>query len=469
MRALLQISGSPEWPQTVNAPPWPLLPIGNRPLLEYWFELCVDLGIEDVQLVMTDFASEIEAYAGTGTRWGLNIAYGFEKESADSVAYLQRAPEKWKEGLLHIRGPVFPTRIETYRAEDLRAKGSGLLVDQDGSRIMIARTPEEVSAYLGGAIPEVSAGESGLAPIVLTSATEFFCLNQKMVQGESRRYLTSGYQVTAGECHIGANTVISPTAKILPPVMIGDNCRVGDLATIGPNAVIGNYVVIDQKTELDNCLVLDGSYIGQNMEIRKKVISGSHLYDVEHEVGMHMPDPWLLGSTTGGRRGKEPLRALMGWVVALPTVVLMAIPYAVLSILPRVTHNALERVTLRGKNNQELRYKVIKTPEKPGILFALFYGLSLDIFPHLLRVLTGKLWLCGHSALMQKKNEELKNELPLYFPAVISYDDAQLKSDHNPHAARANAFYYLEARSPLEDIRLFLRFIIRRLNSLWAE
>ena len=468
MKALLHISGSPEWPKTLNAPPWPLLPIGNRPLLEYWFELCVDLGIEDVQIVMNDFAVEVETYAGNGARWGLKIRYGFEKEGVDPVAYLRRAPEKWSEGLLHIRGPVFPTRTEAYSKDDVKTL-SGLLIDQNDSRIMIARTSEEATAYMEGKRPDVSSDASGLAPVVLNSATEFFRLTQNIVQGESQRYLTSGYQITADQCHIGANTVIPPTAKVLPPVIIGDNCRISELTTIGPNAVIGNYVVIDQKTELDNCIVLDGSYVGQNMEIRQKIISGSHLYDVEHDVGMDMPDPWLLGSTSSVKRGEESLRAITGWVIALPTAILMAIPYAVLSILPRVTRNAFERVTLQGINGKELRYKVIKTPTNPGVLFQLFRGLSLDIFPHLLRVLTGKLWLCGHSALLQKENEELKNELPVYFPAVICYEDTQPEPDVTPAAIRANSFYYLEARSPLVDLRLFFRFIIYRLNSLWAE
>jgi len=418
--------------------------------------------------VMNDFASEIEAYAGDGARWGLKITYGFEKEGADTTAYLQRSPEKWEDGLLHIHGPVFPARTETYSADKIRA-ASGLLISQDGAQIMLARTPEEVAAYMQGDPQDINPEPSGLVPLILNSEAEFFRLSQNLVKGECQRYLTSGYQITADQCHIGANTVIPPTAKILPPVMIGDNCRVGELTTIGPNAVIGNYVVIDNKTELDHCTVLDGSYIGQNMELRQKIISGSHLYDVEHEIGMEMPDPWLLGVTSSVKRGKEFLRAVGGWLIALISAFVMAIPYALLSILPHVTRTALDGVVIQGINDRELHYKVVKTPSNPGILVELFRGLSLDIFPHLLQVLAGKLWLCGHGALLQKENEELKYELPLYFPAVISYEDTQLESHLTPAATRANAFYYLEARSPLEDARLFFRFIIHRLNSLWAE
>lgn len=469
MKALLHISDSPEWPQTLHAPPWPLLPIGNRPLLEYWFELCVDLGIEDVQIVMTDFASDIEAYAGDGARWGLKIQYGFERDGANATAYLRRSPEKWKEGLLHIRGPVFPARTETYRADEVAQKISGLLIEQGGARIMVARTPEEVVAYLEGSSFDGTVDSLGLSPVVLTSPTSFFQMNQKIVEGESQRYLTSGYQITADQCHIGANTVIPPTAKILPPVMIGDNCRIGELTTIGPNAVIGSYVVIDQKTEVDNCTVLDGSYIGQNMELRKKVISGSHLYDVDLEIGMDMPDPWLLGSTTLVQKGEDAFRALTGWLLALPIALCMVIPYAVLNILSSATRAAAEKVTLRGIQDKELYFGIINKPDKTGVLFKIFRGLSLDIFPNLLRVLTGKLWLCGHNALVQKENEELANELPLYLPAAISYEDVQPAANQTPAVARANSFYYLEVRSSFEDIRLFFRFLVYRLNSLWAE
>ncbi len=469
MNALLHISGSPEWPQELNAPPWPLLPVGNRPLLEYWFELCVDLGIQTVQIVMSDFASEIEAYAGDGARWGLNVSYGFEKNGSDPVAYLRRSSEKWQDGLLHIRGPLFPARTEAYCADKAKEKLAGAFSGEDGARLVIARTPDEISAYLNGQVQESLSTDSGIDPVVLTSTAEFFHVNQRVVKGESQRYLTSGYQITADNCFIGANTVIPPTAKIQPPVIVGDNCRISELTTIGPCAVIGNNVMIDQRTELENCMVLDGSYIGQNMEIRKKIISRSYLYDVTNDIGMHMPDPWLLGSTRLSKNSLDTFRAVLGWMIALVSSLLMVLPYALLKLLLCTKPSAIEKQTLPAVRGKTIRLRITKPPLNPGRRMKIFYRFSLDRFPLLLRVLSGKLWLCGHSVALLAENETLKNELPLHFPAAISYEDLQSESTISESTHRANAFFYLEERSPLEDIRIFIRFIIHRLFALWAE
>jgi acetyltransferase-like isoleucine patch superfamily enzyme len=464
MRALLHISGSLDWPGTLNAGPWPLLPIGNRPLLEYWFELCVDLGIQDVKIVMSDFASEIEAYAGDGARWGLTIQYGFEQDEAGPVAYFRRAPAQWNDGLLHIRGPVFPSRTELYQTGDSNPNLSGLLLDRDGARVMIAQTPEMVSQYIGGATFAVSKDPCGLNPVVLTSASTYFDMNRNLVEGESRRYLTSGYQITADQCHIGANTVLPPTAKIVPPVMIGDNCRIGELTTIGPDVVIGNYVVVDQQTELEQCLVLDGSYIGRNMEIRKKIISGSHLYDVEHDVDMILPDPWLLGSTRRVKEKRDAWRALIGWIVALVAVMLMILPYSVFFLLIGIPWQVGDKRDFLAMRQKKIRLKIISAPpENPRRLMRIFYGLSLDRFPLLLHVLSGRLWLCGHTVMGQVKQVGLIHELPAYFPAAIGYEDIQSGTAHRVHS-----LFYLEIRSPLEDLRIFIKFIAQRLLFIWA-
>lgn len=450
MKALLHICNSPEWPQSLHTLPWPLLPVGNRPLLEYWLELCVDLGIQNVRIVMNDFAAEIEEYAQNGDRWGLHITYGFEKDGAAPLAYLRRSPEEWENGLLHIRGPVFPAHTKNYCAKEAREKLSGLLLDDNGVRLMIARTPEEVSAYLAGKKAPSAVESSAMKPVILSSAAEFYHLNQRMVGGESRCYLTPGYQITADNCHIGANTVILPTARIIPPVMIGDNCRIDGLTTVGPNAVIGNYVVVDQNTELDHCVILDGSYIGHNMEIRKKVISGTHLYDVEHDVEMEIPDPWLLDTTRTGKNKQDPLRAITGWILALPTALFMAIPYELCLLL-------------------SLRRPLQEAQHSTRLLAKIFYSLSLDIFPKLLQVLSGQLWLCGHSIQLQYKYRSIGNELPRYFPAVISYEDLQRNPAASEPSHRANAFYYMEMRSPLGDLRLFTRFLIHRLVTFGTD
>lgn len=469
MKALLHINGSPEWPASLDSAAWPMLPVGNRPLLEYWFELCVELGIEDVKIVLNDFALEVEAYAGEGARWGLNISYGFERDDAAPLDYLRRTPEHWEDGLLHIRGPLFPARTEAYCSELVKEKLSGAFISEAGARLVVLRDSAEVAAYLKEAALPALATESGIDPIVMAAAKDLFDINQSLVMGENSRYLTAGYQMTADNCSIGANTVIPPTVKINPPVMIGDNCRIGEMTTIGPGAVIGNHVVIDNKTTLDHCIVLDGSYIGQSMEIQKKIIARSHLYDVEVEMGMDMPDPWLLSSTKQVRKGAETARAVLGWIYALMSVAIMLIPYAVLRLMLLGNKHTAEQFKPVGINGKKLNLRVIALPEHPGRRVKLFYRLALDRFPYFLQVLAGKLWLCGHSVVLKDESGALEKELPIYFPAAISYEDIQPEASRSEAMSRANAFFYLESRSVVEDLRMFFRFLIYRLFILWTQ
>lgn len=55
--------------------PKPLLPVGNRPLIEYQLELMRELGIEDVYILIGHKGFEIPLVLGDGSRFGLRIRY----------------------------------------------------------------------------------------------------------------------------------------------------------------------------------------------------------------------------------------------------------------------------------------------------------------------------------------------------------------------------------------------------------
>lgn len=467
MKALLQIGEVPAWEQSPSTVPWPLLPVGNRPLLEYWFELCLDLGISDVWIILSDFASEVEAYASGGEQWGLNVHYGFERAGAAPLAYLKRSPDRWKSGLLHLRGPLFPSRTEQYSVEHFSIDSSGLLFDSNDARLMIARTPEMVAKYLEGASLEQKPQAAGLSPEAILSIDSYFTLNQRFVKTESRRYLTPGYQATPDNSFIGANTVIPPTAKLIPPIIIGDNCRIGDLTTVGPCAILGNHVVVDHNTELDHCLVMEGSYIGRNMEIKKKVISGSHLYDVEMGIGLDLPDPWLLSSSRRSSQLVDRLRLFTHFILALPAVILMVLPYLLLTpFVTKKTDKKQQKVKGRGDAMLTIHQRGLKKKSGFG---KIYYAFALDRFPYFCAVLCGKLWLCGHRVGLLEDDPFMVKELPVIFPAAISYEDLQPERSHSKAALLGNAFYYLKVRSPIEDFRVFFRFLFHRLAFLWVK
>lgn len=52
-----------------------LVPVGNKPVIEYGIESIVGVGIRDLGIIVSETRSEIEAVVGDGSRWGATITY----------------------------------------------------------------------------------------------------------------------------------------------------------------------------------------------------------------------------------------------------------------------------------------------------------------------------------------------------------------------------------------------------------
>lgn len=71
----------------------PMAPISGRPFLEYLFLQLKKHGVEDVTLCVGYKAHLIEAYCGTGERWGLRLSYSHETDFLGTGGALKHAEE----------------------------------------------------------------------------------------------------------------------------------------------------------------------------------------------------------------------------------------------------------------------------------------------------------------------------------------------------------------------------------------
>ena len=121
MRAVLHTGQPLPWAAPLGLP-WPLLPVGNRPWIEYWVEWCVEQEIRSLQVVLGEGDWEVEHYLGDGARWGVDIGYSFVRDGADPDAYLRRDPARWQEGLFLLRRPLFRFLVRGLQLSLLPAK-----------------------------------------------------------------------------------------------------------------------------------------------------------------------------------------------------------------------------------------------------------------------------------------------------------------------------------------------------------
>lgn len=463
MKALLHANGPSALGETLGISPWVLLPVGNRPLFEYWIELCVGLGIHEIRVLLGEGGEQVEAYAGTGARWGVAITYGFEKEGAAPMAFLARDVERWTDGLLHIRGPCFPRRAASFSAETLAALPAGCLRAANSGHVLFCGTDgDAIRAYING---DAALGTPlpGLTLTPLETAADYHALCMCLVGEEGGRYVAPGYEVTADGCYIGSNTIMPASAKFAAPVMIGNDTRIQPVTEIGPNAVIGNHVVIDTKTELRDCVILDNTYVGRNLEIKGKVVSGNRLIDPETDTCLELNDPWLLDTLRPVRRLCDAVAGSVGKLVALLMVLLQCIPYLVMRrILPSSCRGVKKIV--QGRDARPVALLVFEGGS--GKRLAWFQRLLLDRFPRFLLVLEGRLWLCGQAPLDMEAFEAHRQEFPEYLPAAITYADSMPRNMRMPESERIEAAYYLHMRSLAEDMRIFGRAVVYRLTNL---
>ncbi|MFZ4395432.1 MAG: hypothetical protein ACOYOU_07380 [Kiritimatiellia bacterium] len=471
MKAVLHVGASRTWTNALGPLPWPLVPLGNRALIEYWFELGVDLGISEFFLVLGDGADQIEAYAGDGSQWGLRLQYSFLREDRASLSFLKRKPELGRDGLLFLSGPLFPRRLAASRLLPPAATGLYLQKAEHGSLVALCTDAAAWETLLGGAFQlSRNFSEIGLEPVPVESTREFFALNMQLAAGEISRYLAPGYGSADGSC-VGYNVVIPPSADVAPTVILGNDCRIGPLTSVGPCAVVGNHVVIDREAQLTRCVVLADTYVGRQVEIREKIASGGRLIDPEDGEFLDLEDTWLLARLPQDREARDVCRALTGWLFALLLLCLQLVPCAIgYGLLRLFRRGRFERRQVYGPRQHVLRLRLFQPAEgaRDTALVRGFYALSLDLTPRLFGAVLGRWWLCGHEPLRAPEDQALRNELTAYFPAVFSYATARCAPGER-FTAPLEARYYVQHRGVLEDLLILRRALIGRFARMFRR
>ena len=467
MKAVLQTGQQQPWAELLGDIAWPLLPVGNRPFLEYWIEECIDLGIRDIRIVLGEGAEQIEAYAGEGERWGVSISYSFLKEGKAQDSFLRRAPSAWRDGLFYLRAPVFLHRRQP-PGETPAGFPGGVFVNRtdDGSiTCLLSNSREVLSAFIANPLGPPSGKpftDLGLTPVTVRSVKDYYDLNMSLVGEEAARHVRAGYALNQN-VSIGFNVIMPPSVTVTPPVAIGNDSRIGAMSSVGPMAVIGNQVIIDRQSELSDCVILDGTYIGRGMEIQGKIVAGCRLIDPESEAVAEINDPWLVAPVRPMVKLRDVLRAVTGWSFALGLMLLQAGPFAILYPLIKITRAGRFRavsVHLGGGRVGPIPEYVPSRGRMTG-LGNLFQALNLDLFPRFWHVVRGHLWLCGVRPMASPGENAIRAQVKEYFPGVLVYDtDVRENADMGGHLA--HALYYARFRSLFEDIKMALALLLVR-------
>ena len=121
-------------PLTLTTPK-PLLPIGDRPLIEHTIEWLASYGVHDLYINLHHLGDRIEAHLGDGSRYNARITYSHERELQGTAGALRAFTGLLNEPFVVVYGDIL-TEFDLGKLEAFRLShgGTGTLVVQRTDR-----------------------------------------------------------------------------------------------------------------------------------------------------------------------------------------------------------------------------------------------------------------------------------------------------------------------------------------------
>jgi len=341
-------------PLTVSEPKV-MIPIANRPVLEYVVDALVKNDVREIVMVVGYRKERIMTHFEDGKKYGARIEYVVQEKQLGNGHALMCAKDRLSGEFLVLPGDNV---IDRRAVGDLLRSGacpSALVVESEnpskygvvtlekGAITSVHEKPVEtisniiltgmycLSDRIFQFIDQcIAAGEYGLSNAVQASLgqgplTPVFSdglwidavypwdlLELNAAALENLPVRTAGKiesQVAIqGPVSIGEETVIRAGTTIYGPVIIGDGCDIGPNVTIFPSTSIGNSVSVEPYTVIKNCILMSNCSIGAHSYLSHCVLgygvkSQSHLMGAGAEAYVNIADEFYkvphIGSIIG--------------------------------------------------------------------------------------------------------------------------------------------------------------------------
>ena len=289
-----------------NRRPKPMLPVANRPILEYVIEAVAAAGIDEIVLIVGYERTRIQTYFGDGDEWGVDIEYARQDPQLGTGHAVEQIRSLVSDDFLVLNGDriIEPELIEGLASDTVSAPAVGVtrvesparygVVELDGDRVAgIDEKPDrEPSSEI------INAGVYRFAPAVFEAIDR----TQPSAAGEitlpaTIETLAAETEVTAVRYRglwmdisqlwdlLSANDVLldrkaCPSAgSVDTTASVSDRSCTADGSTVGPNATLksgttlGPNVTVEANAVLSNTVVMGDATIGDGAVLRDCIVA----------------------------------------------------------------------------------------------------------------------------------------------------------------------------------------------------
>ncbi len=322
MRAMILAAGvgSRLDPLTRNVPK-PLVPILNRPVMEYLIELLKKHGFNEIMVNLHYLADHIESYFGDGSKWGVRIEWSREDKLWGDAGSLKRVEKFFQDDTFLVIGGDDLTDMDLTKLvkthKDKKALATialsivddpseyGIVLMNEESRITrFLEKPKGEVIFSNTANTGVYVFEPNILELIPHNVFYLFgkqvfplLLDQHMPLfghltaaywkdvGNLQVYQQTHKDVLAGRVDIamnfkevrkyvwmGENVTVDPTAEIGYPVAIGNNVTIKAHARVLENTVIGDNCAVEEHAVVQDSILWNGAVIRPGTHLERCVV-----------------------------------------------------------------------------------------------------------------------------------------------------------------------------------------------------
>ncbi|MBI2855193.1 MAG: NTP transferase domain-containing protein [Chloroflexi bacterium] len=333
-----------------------MLPIGNKPILQYVLEAVVDNGIRNVIIVTGYRKEQVQDYFGSGKSLGIRIEYVEQKQQIGTAHALKQAWQLAGDLFMVLSAdniinaatiaPLMDMKSHALLVKQQKdASKYGVVTMSQGRITSIVEKPgnesdslvslgiyaftHDIFDFIGDEVdlPNVLTGliERGV-PIAACRTSgvwldavypwDVLKLNALVLanaKGETAGHIEHGVSMS-GPVRIDKGSIIRSGCYIVGPVDIGKNCEVGPNSCLFPSTSIGDGTVVSAFCCIKNSVIANDIQIGPSSYLEDSVIAagtrlGAHFAAHSMEVVVQAEGeqhPATMGTVVGEHCYFEP-------------------------------------------------------------------------------------------------------------------------------------------------------------------
>jgi len=299
-----------------------MLPVANKPVLEYVFDAVKNSGIDEI-IAVVGYKKEIimNYFKDYGD---INITYVVQDKQLGTAHALLQAKKHIKDSFIVLSGDNIIDQSSISRLIKDKSKYSILIkkhhhpskygvvfVEKNALKEIVEKPKDELGKFIStgiyklpssvfGDIAELtSQGVYALTSVIqsivdrgerISTVTadswmdivypwDLIHVNEAMIHsisGSLGGVIEKGVTMK-GPVSVGKDTAIYSGCYIVGPVVIGEGCEIGPNACIFPSTTIGNNSVVHPFCEIRNSVILDDSRVGSSSYISHSVVGRGNI------------------------------------------------------------------------------------------------------------------------------------------------------------------------------------------------